>query len=147
MLFVEEGCAPHASDMVLPGVTDNRGNEGLICKNMSSKFPVYLVLLELTEQLAARKLSLALSWKCRELNTHADDLTNKRFDDFDCNLRIATPLDQLQWKVLPLLMKEALELEIIVRTRRESRRASLSDRTVTPVKKRKVEGLKTKDPW
>ena len=42
---------------------------------------------------------------------------------------------------------EALDLDIFVRTRKERKKASLSDRTVDPVKKRKVEGLKTKDPW
>ena len=150
MIFVPTSEVHRKVAMSLFGVTDNRGNESLILRNMSSKFPVYLVLLEVTEQLRCRNLILNLDWKCREQNSIADDLTNGRFEAFSSALRFNDPLDSFSWKVLPLLMKQALELELIVRERKDLRQAksgSTMTAAKTPSFKRKAEGLKTREPW
>ena len=38
------------------------------------------MLLELAEELAAKKCDLSLTWIRRDLNQLADDLTNEKFD-------------------------------------------------------------------
>ena len=43
-------------------------------KAMTTKFPSSLVLLELAEELAAKKCDLSLTWIWRDLNQLADDL-------------------------------------------------------------------------
>ena len=48
-------------------------------KAMTTKFPSSLVLLELAEELAAKKCDLNLTWIRRDLNQLADDLTNEKF--------------------------------------------------------------------
>lgn len=133
------------------GVTDNHGNEGLIHKHMSSKFPLFVVLLELTEQLNARDMLINLLWQSRDNNVAADKLTNEDFSDVDPAKRICTPLESLPWKVLPGLMKDADILHKEVQSLRAARRVfKLVGRTaLTPVKrkKRKYNFLKVKDPW
>ena len=66
--------------MALRGFTDNQANEALVKKAMTTKYPSSLVLLELAEELAAKKCDLSLTWIRRDLNQLADDLTNEKFD-------------------------------------------------------------------
>jgi hypothetical protein len=130
--------------VVLPGVTDNRGNAMLLDKFMTSKFPLSLILCELSEQLEKRKAVLALSWIKREANQHADDLTNAKYDDFSAELRVTTRLCDIQWIVLTLLHDEASELYKLIL----DRKSTLT--TVAPPTKRRRKGgsgLKFTDPW
>ena len=83
MLFVEVQAASSSSTLYIPGVTDNQGNESLINKNMTSKFPLYIVLLELTEQLKSKNVAIDLRWQPREKNVAADNLTNGKFEEFN----------------------------------------------------------------
>ena len=101
MIFGEES-AEAATDAVLyiRGITDNRSNEALVVKNMTTKFPSYLVLLEFTEQLRRKGWTMELTWVRRDINQLADDLTNEKWDCFDPSLRFDVPLEQLSWIVL-----------------------------------------------
>ena len=45
------------------GVTDNKGNEALLHKRMTSKFPLYIIPLELTELCIRRTLGLTSNGK------------------------------------------------------------------------------------
>lgn len=148
MLFVEQQPSSSISTIFITGVTDNQGNESLICKNMTSKFPLYIVLLELTEQLKRRNISVDLRWQSRETNIAADDLTNNKFSEFDPSLRINPDLNSLEWLVLPRLLKEATELDILIRGRKQSTRA-LGATTPTAYRgqKRKKVGMRFTDPW
>ena len=51
---------------------------------MTSKFPSTLVLMELAEELSYRHCELKLQWIRRDINQLADELTNEKFDSFDC---------------------------------------------------------------
>ncbi len=51
MLFIEPRAVQTNGKLIMSGRTDNRGNEALMLKMMTSKFSLYVVLLELTEQL------------------------------------------------------------------------------------------------
>ena len=76
------------SRVALRGFTDNQSNEALVKKAMTTKYPCSLVLLELAEELAAKKCDLSLTWIRRDLNQLADDLTNEKFDSFDPEFRV-----------------------------------------------------------
>ena len=84
---------------------------------MTAKFPLYVVLLELTELLHRRNVSLDLSWKRRDENIHADALTNGDFSLFSEGLRLRPDVSMLAWEVLPRLYKEALEMHESIQQR------------------------------
>ena len=151
MLFVDVQITPRNSVLYFSGVTDNQGNEALVHKSMSSKFPLYIVLLELVEQLQSRGIKLDLRWQKREFNEAADRLSNGLFEDFDASNRLNPLLSDLDWKVLPSLLAEALKLETIIRERKAQLRclAGTEPKRLegVKVKKRKLPGLRVTDPW
>ena len=55
---------------------------------MTSKFPSTLILMELAEELTAKRCELKLQWLRRDNNQLTDDLTNEKFDAFDMDSRI-----------------------------------------------------------
>ena len=63
--------------------TDNQGNDFLVRKWLTTKFPLCLVAMELATQLTVRHLDLTLAWRRRDTNTEADALTNGQFGGFD----------------------------------------------------------------
>ncbi len=63
--------------------TDNQGNDYLVRKMLTTKFPLCLVAMELASQLTARHLDLRLAWRRRDTNEEADALTNEEFGAFD----------------------------------------------------------------
>jgi hypothetical protein len=146
LLFGAAAPVGGALSLALHCVTDNQGNEALIAKNMTTKFPLYLILLEITELVNASNWSLQLSWKARELNQTADDLTNDKFDEFDANLRLNPPLDQLPWKVLPRLYQDAFSLHSLVTAKKVARAGLVQTKRLPARKKRKL-GLRVTDPW
>jgi hypothetical protein len=137
----------------MPSATDNQGNEALISKNMTSKYPLYLVLLELTEQLLKRNVSLDLLWQRRDSNEAADDLTNHCFDKFSEELRVNPRLESLGWIVLPKLMDSAAQLHKHISNAKQQR--TLSKIQLKPNsfgkqnknRKRKADSLRMSDPW
>ena len=73
---------------------------------MTTKFPLYLILLELTEQILANYWSLNLVWQNRDLNQEADNLSNGKFDKFSPSMRLDPPLDTLPWIIMPTLSEK-----------------------------------------
>ena len=51
--------------------TDNQGNEHLVRKMMTTKFPLSLVAMNLASQLSTRHLDLNLAWRRRDTNAEA----------------------------------------------------------------------------
>jgi len=154
MLFVGMEECDCETFLLMTGVTDNKGNEALISKNMSSKVPLYIILLELTEQLHARNLILDLRWQRREQNQAADDLTNGLFSQFDGAKRINPGLSSMPWLVLPKLMTEAGDLHKLIEQKKQDRAVSSNGGLAMPrptflPKKSKVKkaGLRVTDPW
>ena len=47
---------------------DNQSNGFTLDRLSSTKYPLYLVLMELSEQLRARKLALSVAWRPRDEN-------------------------------------------------------------------------------
>ena len=92
------------------GLTDNRGNSFVLSKLLSTKFPLTVLLIELSEQLRIREVELHLVWIPRKENQEADDLTNEMFEKFSQeNRTLVDPLN-LKWIVLTDLMKASVDL-------------------------------------
>jgi hypothetical protein len=68
---------------------------------MSSKFPLVVILAELSAQMQARAMALNLEWAPRDQNEEADALTNGDFSLFDTRKRVVADLEEIRWLVLP----------------------------------------------
>ena len=127
-------------------------------KVMTSKFPLNIVLMELSEQLEKRNLWLQLDWIKRDTNVEADALTNEQFHDFDPKLRIPVEIGKLRFVLLNDYMKDGLDL---FKQLEERRAVNKKERELQKehgaldqqhVKKKKSKGnpedkLRFKDPW
>ncbi|CAE7394347.1 unnamed protein product, partial [Symbiodinium microadriaticum] len=91
----------------LTGGTDNQGNSYAVSKLMSTRFPLPLLLMELSETLRRGDLTLDLSWVPRERNQWADDLTNQEFGKFSMERRLALDGARIDWIVLGDLLGSA----------------------------------------
>jgi hypothetical protein len=76
-------------------------------KLSSTKYPLYLVLMELAHQLRKRRCLLDVAWRPREENEEADALTNWQYGAFDVAKRIPVVWEQLPLEVLPRLASAA----------------------------------------
>ena len=72
-LWVPEGPAKKTTRVAIRGYTDNKSNEALLKKAMTTKFPSTLVLMETAEELSAKNCELQLQWIRRDLNQLAAD--------------------------------------------------------------------------
>ena len=86
-LWVPEGQAKQTSRVAIKGYTDNQSNESLLKKFVTSKFPSTFILVELAEELTAKRCEHKLQWLRRDDNQLADDLTHEKFDAFDMDGR------------------------------------------------------------
>ena len=66
-----------------------------------------LVMMQLALSLSKKSLRLHLKWRPREENTHADDLTNERFHNFDTDLRIPILWREVDTTLLDSLLLHA----------------------------------------
>ena len=80
--------------------TDNQGNEHLVKKMMTTKFPLCLVAMELASQLSSRHLDLNLAWRRRDTNAEADALTDEEFGAFDPAMRLDAARVSQQFMVM-----------------------------------------------
>jgi len=95
-------------------ITDNLGNSFIVSKQMTTKFPVTLLLMEMTEWLRELDLVLDLQWVPREQNNEADALSNMDTKDFDENHRIDIVPGKIPWKILNELLVSSTELYNLV---------------------------------
>ncbi len=99
------------SQLLLPMVTDNQGNESALTKLASNRFPLSVVVMEIAAQLELRRARLRMTWTPREENGEADQLSNGITTGFDPELRIVVKPELIKWLVLDKLMEHALEFE------------------------------------
>ena len=84
----------------MSGVTDNQGNSFVLKKMLSSKYPLALILMQLSVVLAEKRLWLDLEWRPRTSNVEADDLTNENFARFSPWLRVDLKFEDLRLEVV-----------------------------------------------
>ena len=106
-LWVPEGPAKKTTRVAIRGYTDNKSNEALLKKAMTTKFPSTLVLMETAEELSAKNCELQLQWIRRDLNQLADDLTNENFASFDPEFRVKLEGSSLEWRILDRLLEHS----------------------------------------
>ena len=106
-LWVPEGEDRKTSRVAIRGYTDNKSNEALLKKAMTTKYPSMLVLMEIAEELAQKNCELQLQWIRRDINQLADDLTNEEFKEFDSGQRIDLRGEDFQWRILDRLLAHA----------------------------------------
>jgi hypothetical protein len=144
LVFAPDWPKGQSGTMFGTGLTDNKGNSFVLMKMLSTKFPLTILLIELSEQLRHRHLELHLQWVPREGNQEADDLTNEAFDKFSENLRVSVNPLELPFLVLPEVMKYGESLyNHIVKLKQQKR--SRSTDFLGSGKKRKRDNLL--DPW
>ena len=111
MAFGDAWAKAASGRITITGATDNQGNSQVLCRLMSSKFPlVVVVLAELAAQLKKRCLRLDLQWVPRDQNEEADGLTNLDFSSFDPGRRMDLKIADLRFEVLDAYMAAATAL-------------------------------------
>lgn len=133
--------------LVLSGFTDNSSNSYLIDKYLSVKFPVSMVLLELSRQLSDLKAELQLHWIPREQNEEADDLSKEKFDAFDPVNRIKVDFQKLPLKVIPLLMQHAMDFDEEIQMKKVSKEDIRNKKSLAWQKTPAEEKLRLREPW
>ena len=102
--------------------TDNRGNDFILKKGLSTKFPITLMVMEVSEMLQESLAVARLTWVRRDENQAADDLTNENFEKFSMEKRMELPGGKVNWIVLDDLMQESEELYKEIQARREEKK-------------------------
>ena len=82
--------------MAIAGGTDNKSNQALQEKNMSTKWPLLAVHMQVSSQLLANGVRMKLRWRPREENVPADAITNGDHSLFDVENRVKFSLDDLR---------------------------------------------------
>ena len=102
--------------------TDNQSNTYAVSKMMSTKYPLTLLVMELSETLRSNRCELNLRWVPREKNQLADDLTNEKFDHFPGELRRRWIGGDTKWLVLEKMIFKSRDFyEDLKRERLEAR--------------------------
>ena len=127
----------------IKGSTDNLSNAYAVSKWMSTKYPLTVLIMELSETLRTRDCELCLEWVPREKNQLADDLTNEKFDHFPMELRVRLVGGDTKWLVLDSLLKKAQEFheELAKERKRKSPVSTPKGVQKRANKKRRIE------PW
>ena len=126
----------------IKGKTDNLSNSYAVSKWMSTKYPLTILIMELSETLRTKDCELNrlnLEWVPRESNQLADDLTNQKFDSFPKDKRVQFVGGDTKWLVLDRLMHKAQEFH--EELTREKKRKTSDPNPKGVNKKKKIE------PW
>ena len=86
--------------MAITGGTDNKSNQGLQSKNMSTKWPLLAVHMQVSAELLSHGIRMKLRWRPREQNVPADSLTNQDFSLFEISNRVHVTLSDLPLELL-----------------------------------------------
>ncbi len=97
--------------VVIPGITDNRGNRYAVTRLQGSRYPLCAVVMEIAAQLEHRGARLELAWAPRELNQEADALSNGVTSGFDDRLRVDVNLGATPWLILDRILIAGQDFE------------------------------------
>ncbi len=96
---------------LIPGFTDNRGNQFALSRLQTTKYPLILLVMELACQLERRSQRLSIQWAPREYNVEADRLANGDSSGFDPAYRVHVNIADFNWIILHDLMEAGAEFE------------------------------------
>ena len=147
-LKIKFGQEPDHDEMrvlIVPSITDNRGNGAALNKLMSTKFPSSAVLMELASFMKHRGMRAIVEWAPRECNREADMLANGDTSLFNPERKIPVSAGTLVWNVLPEALKAGREAEDTFNRVKEAH--GLPNRSAKQRKRAAEHRLKFKDPW
>ena len=140
---------PESTGLVTIGcATDNQGNSFLLDRLMTTKYPLGLILIELSCQLAARRMALRADWVPRLQNEEADALTNSDFRHFSSVHRVEVDLAKVEFLVLDRLLASGEEYFEQVEAAKE--REKLRKQSAPNAATKRPRGdlpLRERDPW
>eukprot|EP00438_Fugacium_kawagutii_P020823 Skav200760 [mRNA] locus=scaffold2001:111991:116283:- [translate_table: standard] len=90
--------------------TDNKGNDFILKKSMSTKYPLTVLVMEASEMMRRWNFVASLTWIKRDENQGADGLTNEDFSKFDMAKRVHIETKDFEWLVLGELIRESEKL-------------------------------------
>jgi hypothetical protein len=128
--------------MVLTGVTDNQGNTFVTSRLLSTKYPLALMLMQLTVVTAELGVWLDLKWWPRERNVEADQLSNEDFTGWDLGRRIQLKFEDLRLEVVQRLAPSYRDL-LVDKLERKRRKVE----TGTPAVKKLKKAAKVLEKW
>jgi hypothetical protein len=132
--------------LLLPLLTDNRGNSFALTRLMTTKYPLCLVVMELAAAMEAKGLVLDAAWSPREWNVEADALTNQRFEGFDPARQRKLDLRTHSWRLLGELLEDGRGFYAAAQEQRAAARLSHA-KAPRSRRLRKEAALKERDPW
>ena len=103
--------APRRLFVNVVAATDNRGNEALRKKLSTTKWPLMLVNMQLSDLIMQAGLTLSLRWKPRDENALADALTNEVFCSFSEILRVPLSFSDLPLRMLSELWETKCQFD------------------------------------
>ena len=143
MVFKPSFTTMRGARISVTAATDNLGNGFLVDRLMTTKFPLYIVLMEVAAQLEANRVALSLAWRPRDENEEADALTNEVFTAFDPRMRVEVSWSSLEFLVLPRIVQSALAyFEAMAQERRAARRPAGGAK-----RSRAQAPLREREPW
>ncbi|CAE7417322.1 unnamed protein product [Symbiodinium sp. CCMP2592] len=89
------------------GGTDNKSADAISARLLTTKVPVMFVLMEYAHRCDSAGVRCLLNWRPRDANQEADRITKNDFSDFCANLRVAVSWSELNFSVLPSLLRFA----------------------------------------
>ena len=104
--FLETGSPGHVVPLVLTAGTDNLANQFLLRKGLTTKWPLCIIYMQLTEFLMAKNVCVDLRWRPRGENTLADALTNEDFTGVDLKKRLVCDWGDFQFHLITRLWNE-----------------------------------------
>jgi len=124
--------------LAITGGTDNKSNQSLQNKNMSTKWPLLAVHMQVSAELLSCGTRMKLRWRPREQNVPADSLTNQDFSLFESDNRIHITLGDLPLELLKELCSardefvEARDGQVGLRLveGRQTKRQKMANKTV-----------------
>ena len=101
--FLNDSRERRSIDLWAQGGTDNRSIEQMTKKAATTRWPLVLVNMQLSDSLMKAGLRVGLKWRPRDENTIADDLTNGRFEQVAADKRIDVKWADLNFSLLEKL--------------------------------------------
>ena len=131
--------------------TDNQGNMYLVDKLLTTKYPLGVVLMELSSQLGRRGAALQADWIPRLQNEEADALTNGDFRHFSPELRVDVDLEHLNFHVMRELFEAGddylAQLEALKLKGKLATSSTITAASGKKKRKPKEQTLRERDPW
>ncbi|CAE7725645.1 RE2 [Symbiodinium sp. CCMP2592] len=105
--FPEVFSCPGSFRACFAGGTDNKSADAISARLLTTKVPVMFVLMEYAHRCDLAGVRCLLNWRPRDANQEADRITKNDFSDFCPDLRVAVSWSELNFSVLPSLLRFA----------------------------------------